>query len=122
MNVAVVGVSNKTHHYGHMAFTELKEAGHTVFGVHPKIETIDGEKIYPSVRDIPEPVHTITLYISGKVSNKIADELLRKAPKRMIFNPGAENPELEAKAKEKGIHALQACTLTLLHTRQFESA
>jgi len=122
LNVIVVGASNKNQRYGYMAFMDLKSYGHTVFGVHPKVQYINGDKIYPSINDIQAPVHTITLYVSSRVSSAIADDLIRKAPQRMIFNPGAENPELEAKAREKGIHTLQACTLTLLHTNQFESA
>jgi hypothetical protein len=40
-------------------------------------------------------------------------------PERIIFNPGAENPELEALADQAGIKVLEACTLVMLNTRQF---
>ncbi|MDP1843656.1 MAG: CoA-binding protein [Sediminibacterium sp.] len=40
-------------------------------------------------------------------------------PKRIIFNPGTENEELEALAKSKGIEAIEACTLVMLNTGQF---
>ena len=38
---------------------------------------------------------------------------------RVIFNPGAENPELEATLEERGIPTLRACMLVLLSTGQF---
>ncbi|MGF6846174.1 hypothetical protein QFZ51_001409 [Chitinophaga sp. W3I9] len=40
-------------------------------------------------------------------------------PRRIIFNPGAENPELEDIAREHNIQPVEACTLVMLSTGQF---
>ena len=49
----------------------------------------------------------------------IGDSLLAAKPRRIIFNPGVENPDLEQQAKVVGIKALNACTLVMLRTNQF---
>jgi hypothetical protein len=41
------------------------------------------------------------------------------APRRIIFNPGTENPVLASMATEKGMEAIEACTLVMLKTGQY---
>ncbi len=120
MNVAVVGASDNPEKYSYQAVMLLREKGHTVFPVHNSIREIGGVKVYPSVKDIKEPLDTISLYVNQEISSRLAQEFFDKKPRRMIFNPGAENPELESKATAKGIKTLNACTLVMLRTNQFE--
>ena len=118
VNVAVLGASDDPEKYSHKAVMRLKEKGHVVFPVHPSLKEIEGLKVYVSVRETPA-IDTVSLYLSAKNSSKIADEIISKKPKRIIFNPGAENPELQSKAEAAGIKTLNACTLVLLSTNQF---
>lgn len=62
---------------------------------------------------------TITLYINTERQKNLYDSLLALHPKRIIFNPGTENPELEDLARSEGIEVLEACTLVLLATGQY---
>lgn len=120
MNVAVIGASNNPEKYSYKAVALLKEKGHTVFPVHHLIQEIDGTKVYASIGDILEPVDTVSLYVSKEISSKLGEDFFKKKPRRIIFNPGAENPELEARAARQGIKTLNACTLVMLRTNQFE--
>ena len=119
MNVAVIGASDKPERYSYQAVKLLLEKGHTVFPVHQRIKNIDGMKVYPSIRDIAEPVDTVSMYVAADISTSLAGDIFAKNPKRIIFNPGAENPELEIQATGKGIKSLNACTLVMLRTGQF---
>ncbi len=119
MNVVVVGASNKTDRYSYKAFKLLEEKGHHVFAVHPRIKIIDGQKVYSSLEAIAEPVDIITLYVSEDISSKMAQSILQKFPRKIIFNPGAENPYLEELARAQHIPTMRACTLVLLRTGQF---
>ncbi len=119
MNVAVIGASDKKDRYSYKALMLLKEKGHTVFPVHQRLRKIEGIKVYSSIKNIKEPIDTISLYVSESVSGAIIDDILSKSPKRIIFSPGAENPELKRKAREKGIVAIDACTIVMLNTGQF---
>jgi hypothetical protein len=119
MNVAVVGASDKVDRYSYKAVKLLQEKGHRVFPVHPRVKIIDGEAVYPTLDAIYEPIDTISLYVAADISTKIASSILQKAPKRVIFNPGAENDYLEQLVNEKDIIPVRACTLVLLRTGQF---
>ncbi|MGB5274760.1 MAG: CoA-binding protein, partial [Flavobacteriaceae bacterium] len=48
-------------------------------------------------------------------------DILKLNPKRVIFNPGTENPELYRLLEEQGIMAIEACTLVLLATDQYKT-
>ena len=119
MNVAVIGASDKPDRYSYQAVMLLKEKGHGVYPVHQRIKEIEGIKVYPSINDIKEEMDTVSMYVSADVSSKIAGYILAKKPRRIIFNPGAENVELEKQARDRGIKPINACTLVMLKTGKF---
>jgi len=119
MKVAIIGASNKEDRYSCKAVKLLKEKGHEVYPVHQRIKDIEGIPVYSSIGSIEDDIDTVTMYVASDVSDKIGDEIVSKEPRRIIFNPGAENPTLEQKAKDKGIATQNACTLVMLNTGQF---
>ncbi len=122
MNVAVLGASDDPEKYSNHAVRLLAEKGHTVYPVNPKLSRIGELPVHPSLVALPAKPHTITLYVSAKVSDALAEEILGAGAERLIFNPGAENPALAARAAQRGIRVVEACTLVLLKTGQFERA
>ena len=64
-------------------------------------------------------IDTVTMYLNPIRQKEYYDRIIHLKPRRIIFNPGAENPELEKLAKQKGIQTENACTLVLLSTRQY---
>jgi hypothetical protein len=64
-------------------------------------------------------VDTVTLYLGPDRHPEYYDYILSLHPKRVIFNPGTENPELASILTEKGIEATEACTLVLLSIGQY---
>lgn len=119
MNVAILGASNKPDRYSFKALRMLREKGHTPFPVHPALSTVDGIPVWSSLRAIPEPIDTVTVYLSARNQEAIANDLLDGGMRRVIFNPGAENPELAERLRQHGKEVLEACTLVLLSTGQF---
>ncbi|MBN1866797.1 CoA-binding protein [Candidatus Sumerlaeota bacterium] len=119
MNVVVLGASPKPERYSYQAVTLLAEKGHAVFPVHPRIDEISGILVFKRVGDVPKPIHTVTMYVGPHRSSPLAEEILAACPERVIFNPGAENPELVRRLEADGIECLNACTLVLLGTGQF---
>ena len=77
--------------------------------------TILDIRTQPKVMD----VHTVTLYIGPQHQPEWYDYILSLKPARIIFNPGAENRELEEKAIASGVEAIEACTLVMLRTGQY---
>jgi predicted CoA-binding protein len=117
--VVVLGASDNPERYSNMAVVRLLENGHEVVPVHPKLDRVGDLAVAPRLGDVEGPVDTVTVYVSPQVSSTMTDALVALAPGRVIFNPGAENTELQTVLAEHGIPTLRACTLVLLSTGQF---
>lgn len=66
-------------------------------------------------------IHTITLYIGASKQEPYFDFILKINPKRVLFNPGTENPKLANLLNKKGIVWENACTLILLSTNHYKT-
>ncbi len=119
MNVAVIGASNKPDRYSYKAVVLLREKGHTPYPVHPSLAAVEELPVHKSLRNIPATIDTISVYLSAGNQKAIEEDILKSGARRVIFNPGAENPELTDRLKKAGIEAMDACTLVLLKTGQF---
>jgi len=119
MKVAILGASRNPERYSYRAFKMLLEYGHTPIPVTPKFAELEGVAAHPSLNDIREPFDTLTMYVGPEISGKLSEEILNAKPRRVIFNPGSENPELRQKLLDTGIEVEEACTLVMLRTNQF---
>ena len=97
----------------------LAQHGHHAIPINPAFDEIEGEKGYPSVGSLPEPIDTITMYLSKAHSDPLSAEIIAKKPARIIMNPGAENDDLAAKARKHGIEVVEGCTLVMLGSGTF---
>jgi uncharacterized protein len=114
----VLGASPKEDRYSNMAVKRLKIYGFPVVAEGFKEDIIDDTLILAK-RTLYEDIDTITLYLSAKNQIEYYDYILALKPKRVIFNPGTENPELYKLLKEAGIEYMEACTLVMLNTGQY---
>lgn len=120
--VAILGASNNPERYAYKAFHMLTEYGHPTVLVNPAEIEVDGQKAVKNLTAIQEPIDTVTMYVGPKISSGLVNDFLKLKPRRVIFNPGSENPELAAALEKAGVHVVEACTLVLLRAKQFESA
>lgn len=117
--VAILGASDKPERYAHKALTKLKKHNHQVFLVSRNLTEIEGQKVYAQLTEIPEKIDTLSMYVNPKISSELTQDILTLNPKRVIFNPGTENPALEKTLTEKGIKCIENCTLIMLNSNQF---
>lgn len=117
---AILGASPNPNRYAYIAAHRLKSFGHEIIPIGIKKGEVAGHDIL-DLRSKPpmSGIHTITMYIGQTNQKEWEDYVLTLEPERIIFNPGAENPSLESKAREKGIETLQACTLVMLSASQY---
>lgn len=116
---AVLGASPKEERYSFKAVHMLKEHGFQPIPVHPAGHTVDGVPGVKTLGDIDDSVDTLTVYVNAGISSLQLDSILALQPRRVIFNPGSENPELAGKLQEAGIEIVEACTLVMLRTDQY---
>lgn len=119
MKVAILGASKSPERYAYKAFQMLKEYGHQPYPVTPKFAELEGVKAFEKLTDIPEYIDTLTMYVGPDISTKLEQDILKLKPRRVIFNPGSENPKLQETLEKYGIEVEEACTLVLLRTNQF---
>ena len=117
--VAVLGASTNEERYSFKAVQMLQEYGHQPIPVHPKGHVVDGITAAKSLGEVEGSVDTLTLYVNAKISSASHSDILGMKPRRVIFNPGAENADLAEKLKSEGIEPVIACTLVMLRTNQF---
>lgn len=114
----VIGANENPSRYSNIAVRRLKRHGHEIVPVGLREGEIDGIKILKGQPPI-ENVDTVTMYVGPQNQPPLYDYILSLNPKRIIFNPGAENPELEKLAEAKGIEVVEACTLVMLSTGEY---
>jgi len=114
----VLGASENPERYSNRAAQMLKQYGHPVWLTGRKAG-IQGDT--PISTSFPEPgsVDTLTLYIGPGHQSVFAPEVEKLLPRRIIFNPGTENPEWQTHLQALGIEVEEACTLVLLSTGQY---
>src|SRR4051812_34660945 len=117
--VVVLGATPNEDRYANKAMKMLKEYGHRPVPVNPAFPEVLGEKCYGSIADVPGSIDTVTLYLGEARSEPLIGDILAAKPRRIIFNPGAENPHLAREAAARGIEAVEGCTLVMLRTGQF---
>ena len=71
------------------------------------------------VSDVTDKVDTVTLYVGPQRQVGLFEQIIALRPRRVIFNPGTENPGEYEQLRAAGIEPIEACTLVMLRTNQF---
>jgi len=114
----VLGASSKLSRYSNFAINSLVAKGHTVVAIGLREGEISGVRITTEMEPFSN-IDTVTLYLGYKHQHHYYDYVISLQPKRVIFNPGTENPEFYNLLLENNIQAEAACTLVLLGTDQY---
>ncbi|WP_324025763.1 CoA-binding protein [Maribacter sp. BPC-D8] len=114
----VFGASLKPNRYSNLAIHRLVDSGVETLAYGLREGEVSKVNISNNLDKISD-IHTITLYINPKRQEEYYDSIISLAPKRVIFNPGTENPEFYKLLENSGIEVDVACTLVLLSTGQY---
>lgn len=114
----VLGASDNPSRYSYLAVHRLRSHGHPVVAIGKKMGMVGDVPIEKEKKEWQD-VDTVTLYLNPAHQKQYYDYIVSLKPKRIIFNPGAENDELSDLAIKNGITPMEACTLVLLSTNQY---
>ncbi len=114
----VFGASLKPNRYSNLVIRRLVAQGFETeaFGVHNG--SVSGVQVTKKIDEITN-IDIVTLYLNPELQKQYYQDILNLRPKKVIFNPGTENPELYDLLKANGIQGEVACTLVLLSTGQY---
>ena len=114
----VLGASDNPSRYSYLALQRLRNLGHPVAAIGKRHTWVGDVEIEKEKKQFTG-IDTVTLYLNPLHQQEYYNYILSLKPKRIIFNPGAENDELADLAKQNNIQPMEACTLVLLSTNQY---
>jgi len=109
--VAVIGASRHRHKFGNRALRAFERQGFIVIPINPHETEVEGHRTYPSVLDVPGPIDMATVYVPPRQGVRVMEQLAQKGVPEIWLNPGADGPEVVARAKELGLEPIQACSI-----------
>lgn len=114
----VLGASDNPSRYSYLAIKRLRSHGHPVVAVGRRNTKVSDVLVQTDKQPF-DNIDTVTLYLNPTHQQEYYNYIMSLTPRRIIFNPGAENDELAALATQKGIQSIEACTLVMLSTNQY---
>ncbi|NER12265.1 CoA-binding protein [Leptobacterium flavescens] len=118
LKTLVFGASLKPNRYSNLAINRLVRHNEKVVAFGLKAGEVAGVSIDTELLDY-EDVDTVTLYMNPMRQKEYYNYIVSLGPRRVIFNPGTENPEFYRILRENNIQPEIACTLVLLSTDQY---
>jgi len=114
----VLGATTRADRYAFRAVNALVSKGHSVIAIGQDTGEVAGVKIQN--KQIPlTNIDTVTLYLNPRNQRDYYNYIVESQPKRVIFNPGTENPELYQLLRSNNIEIEIGCTLVMLATGQY---
>lgn len=117
-SIAIIGLSPDPTKDSHKVAKYLQEHGYKIYPIYPKEEMILGEKVYRSLRDIPESVDMVDMFRKPEIADTLIDEVLERGNVKVFWlQLGIVNNAACEKAKEHGILAIQNKCTKLEHAK-----
>jgi len=107
----VIGASTNRQKFGNKALRAFRRRGDTVVPINPRAAEIEDERAYASVLDYPGPIDEATVYLPPAIGLRVMDEIAKKGIKIVWLNPGADGPEVVARARALGLTTHVACSI-----------
>ena len=109
--VAVIGASNDRRKFGNKALRAFRARGYTVVPINPHETVIEGEPVYRSVIDYVGTIDEATFYVPRDGGLAALEDVARKGIRTVWLNPGADAPEVVARARALGLTPTVACSI-----------
>jgi predicted CoA-binding protein len=112
---AVVGATPDESKFGYKIFKKLKSRGYEVYGINPKYEDLEGEKLYKSISELPVKPDCVDMVVSPKISKPMVEEIADNGIKYVWFQPGTFDAETIDLAEAKDLkYVYYDCVLVAL--------
>lgn len=120
--LAVVGLSSNPHRASHGVSRYLQREGYRIIPVNPKETEVLGEKSWPSLLDVPEPVDCVVIFRRPEHVPEIVEQAIQKGARAVWMQQGITNAEAAARARQAGLLVVEDRCMMIEHLRlRFES-
>ena len=111
---AVIGITDKTERFGYKIPKLLEEKNYKVYGVNPKLDELEGIKVYKNLSQVPEKIDVINMIVNPKFAKTYLEEAKELGIKSVFFQPGSYQEETIEYAKELGFNIVTDCVYASL--------
>jgi predicted CoA-binding protein len=101
--IAVVGLSDNPERTSYRVARYLQSVGYRIIPVNPMIQESLGEKSYPDLKSVPEPIDMVDIFRRSELVPPVVDEAIEVGVKYIWMQDGVINEESRAKAEAAGI-------------------
>ena len=105
--IAVVGLSDNPDRPSYGVSRYMQEQGYRIIPVNPMIEEALGEKSYPDLKSVPEPIDMVDIFRRSELVPPVVDEAIEVGAKYIWMQDGVEHAEAAARAEAAGIPVIQ---------------
>lgn len=109
--IAIVGASSDRRKFGNKALRAFRNQGYTVVPIHPTEVQVEGERAYAHAVDYPGQIDEASIYVAPRIGMQVMDDLAAKKVPVVWLNPGADGPEVVARAEALGLKVIVACSI-----------
>jgi len=113
--IAVVGASANPKRPSHDVARYLLSQGFRIIPVNPALKELFGEKSYPDLQSIPEPVDVVDIFRNPDAVPEIVEQAIAKKAKVVWMQPGAENMQAAERAMEAGLEVIMGVCMMREH-------
>ena len=115
--IAVVGHSDKPHRDSHRIAQYLREVGYRVYAVNPTLEAIDGERVYPDLQSLPEPIDIVDVFRRAIFLPEIVEAAVAIHARAVWGQLGVSHTQAEARARAAGLIVVSNRCILVEHER-----
>jgi len=115
--VAVVGLSADTSRASHQVAKYLQEQGYRIIPVNPAVDTVLGEKCFPDLTSVPNPVDVVDVFRRSEYTPDIARQAVAIGAKVLWLQMGIRNDAAARIAAEAGLTVVQDACMLQEHKR-----
>jgi predicted CoA-binding protein len=116
--VVVVGASSRMNRTSHRAVRYLKGHGYRVIPVNPRETEVLGEKCYPDVCSVPEPVEVVVIFRQPRYVPRVVVEAMHKGAKAIWMQEGIVHEAAARRARQAGLAVVMNRCIMTEHRRQ----
>ncbi len=115
--VAVVGLSPRPSRAGYYVPAYLQEAGYRIIPVNPHLKQALGEKAYPDLLSVPEPVDLVLVFRRSEEALPVVEQAIQIRAKVVWMQVGVVNEPAAAKAEAAGLEVVMDACIMIDHRR-----
>lgn len=110
----IVGVTDKKDRFGYKIWKLLRNSGYEVYGVNPRLDELDGVKIYDEIKDLPETPDVLNMIVNPKLAKPAMEQAKEKGITDIFFQPGSYDEDILQLADDMGFTRVTDCVYASL--------